>query len=58
MVDNATANAYLHAQEIQHHVEDVWAVFFKFDQPVACGKALGNVAYWALGPVEMTNATI
>ena len=31
MVDAATANAFLHAQEIQKHVEDVWATFFNFD---------------------------
>ena len=58
MVDAATANAFLHAQEIQRHVEDVWDVFFAFNDPLATGKALGQTAFWALGPVGSQNATI
>ena len=52
MVDAATANVMLHSQEIQRHVMEVWATFFKFDQPKKTGVALGKVAYWALGPVN------
>ena len=52
MIEYASANTHLHAKEIESHVEDVWATFFSFTQPIPTGKALGNVAYWALGPIE------
>ena len=56
MVDAASANAMKHSQEIERHVQEVWDVFFKMNQPVACGKALANVAYWALGPANTNMA--
>ena len=31
LVDAASANTLVHSQEIQQHVEEVWATFFKFD---------------------------
>jgi len=52
MVDAASANTIIHSQEIQNHVQEVWATFFKFDQPVITGQSLGKTAYWALGPVD------
>ena len=52
MVDSTTANAYLHHQEMFNSVEEVWAVFFKWDQPIKAGQALGRTAYWSLGPVN------
>lgn len=55
MVDAVSANAHLHPQEIQDHVEEVWDVFFKYNQPSKCGQALGKVAYWAFGPVDKTD---
>ena len=58
MVDAASANSRLHSQEIQQHVMEVWDVFFKFNEPRKTGIALGQVAYWALGPVDKLNALL
>ena len=52
MVDTASANALKHSQEITQHVEEVWATFFKFNEPVVTGHSLGKTAYWTLGPVD------
>ena len=52
MVDTATPNVHKHAQEIQEHVMEVWATFFKFDAPKKTGVAIAKTAYWALGPVD------
>ena len=41
LVDAASANTKNHAQEIERHVQEVWDTFFKFNQPVKTGKALG-----------------
>ena len=52
MVDAASANAHLYSQQIQQHVEEVWDVFFKYNEPYKTGVALGKTAFWALGPAN------
>ena len=59
MVDAASANAHIHSQEIYIHVTQLWDNLYtsegfglkNFDQ---MGTAIGNVAYWALGPATPT----
>jgi len=52
LVDTVSASALEHSQEMYSHVEDVWEVFFKFDQPGKTGAAIANVAFWSLGPAN------
>lgn len=55
-VEAVTAQSAVHSQEITIRVEEVWATFFTFDQPVVTGQSLGKTAYWALGPIDPDSA--
>jgi len=52
LVETVSASALEHSQEMYSQVEDVWDVFFKFDQPGKTGAAVANVAFWSLGPAN------
>ena len=52
LIEATSESALHHGQELQARVEDVWKVFFRFDEPVETGKAIANVAFWALGPAN------
>lgn len=61
MVKYASENSHIHSQEIFIHVEELWLNIygnggFNVQNMPALGKAIANVSYWALGPVEVQSA--
>jgi len=59
MVDAASLNSHKHSQEIYSNVEDLWRNFYSTTgfgpkNPDQLGVAIGNVSYWALGPIYPT----
>ena len=52
MIDATGPRGLKYSQNIVESVEKVWDTFFKWTYPVATGKSIAEVAYWALGPVE------
>ena len=54
LVDAASANAHAHSQEIEQQVQGVWDSGFPytFEKPHEFGKAVAQVSFWALGPVD------
>ena len=62
MTAAASANSHIHSQEIYLHVETLWVNMygptggFAPQNFPALGKSIGDVAYWALGPVIVPTA--
>lgn len=58
MVKYASENSHIHSQEIFIHVEELWINIygnggFSVQNMPSIGKAIADVAYWSLGPVEV-----
>lgn len=60
MVKYASENAHVHSQEMYIHVEELWLNIysnggFVVENMPLIGKAIADVAYWSLGPVEVAS---
>ena len=54
-VDAVSANAHIHSEEIEHHVQLVWDVLGyppTLKMPAKAGWTIARTAYWSLGPVS------